>query len=241
MTAITILVLLAPGFDTEEATVPIDYLRRADPNVRIALASTSVPNVTDSSNLTYDVPNATADFLQKQFDLLIVPGGLDGSLALGNDSAAISIIQSHWAAGRLLAASGTAVGVVLARAAGVLNGTRACGYPGTDNLIGDFGGIRDAGPVVVDRNVTSAKGAGVAQWFALAIIRQIWSGSVADSVARDVIWESADYPTPTDLPWQSETNWKGLAIVFTCLAAAFLGIMAYSIWLFVKAGAVQAP
>jgi hypothetical protein len=41
----------------------------------------------------------------------------------------------------------------------------------------------------------------------------------------------------TDLPWQSETNWKALAIVFTVLAAAFLGITAYSIWLFVKAGA----
>jgi len=82
----TVLVLLAPGAEEMEAIIVIDVLRRASMTVTIAGIESSEP-VTCSRNVVVVPDCDLSSVLERDFDVIVLPGGAAGARCL-RDSAA---------------------------------------------------------------------------------------------------------------------------------------------------------
>jgi 4-methyl-5(b-hydroxyethyl)-thiazole monophosphate biosynthesis len=230
----TALILIAPGFETEQALVPLNYFTRAGIATTVARIGTS-NLITDMANITYNITTTVSDVNGTNFSIVVVPGGSPGSQSLAADPTAVSIIRNQANSGGCLASIGGATGVVLAGAAGVVRGKKVCTYPGTEENVSAEGGILLTDPIVIDGNLVTAAGSGVVQAFALAIVGGVVGDDAAQKLAEDLQIVARGYPTPTDLPWQSETNWKAVAIICTVLTVLFAGIVGFTVYLYARA------
>ena len=97
-----ILLLLAPGYEELEAVAVADMLRRAELDVVIAgTISGPVPSAHDIKI----VPDAGLDSVTGQtFDLIVLPGGIDGTENLAKDSRVINMLKEQLQAGRYIGA-----------------------------------------------------------------------------------------------------------------------------------------
>jgi 4-methyl-5(b-hydroxyethyl)-thiazole monophosphate biosynthesis len=212
VSTVSVLLLLAPGFETEEAMVPFNWLRYANANVTLA-AVNSTGVVTDTSNVTYQINTQISQVSMNNYSAVIVPGGQPGTDNLCGDHDTIDLIKRHNLNGSWICSIGSATGLVLAQAAGIMNGRRGCGYPGTDGNITKYGGTKLTTSTVVDGNIISARGSGVAQQFSYEIIKALYNEDMAINVSKLVQQTSDDYPKPI---------WKTLAIIFIAVSSALL-------------------
>jgi 4-methyl-5(b-hydroxyethyl)-thiazole monophosphate biosynthesis len=120
------------------------------------------------------------------FDCMVCPGGMPGSINLAHSWDVMHRLVELSSRGKLICAICAAPAVVLGPA-GLLEGRKAVCYPGQETACPsiEFGAER----VVVDGNVVTARGAGCAVEFALAIIGQLFSETVADKIASDIVWK----------------------------------------------------
>lgn len=175
-------VLLADGFEEVEGLTPIDYLRRVGIDVRVV--GVTGRDVVGGHDIRIDT-DLTIDELDEDFDLLIVPGGGEGSKNLAASPEAVALIKRHFASGGLLAAICAAPALVLHRACGLLQGRRFTGYPGTEKEVS--GAIFVPESVVVDGKLITARGAGVAGEFSLALIAALLDEKTAQELAKKVL------------------------------------------------------
>jgi 4-methyl-5(b-hydroxyethyl)-thiazole monophosphate biosynthesis len=166
-----ILVLLAPGFETIEALLPVDLLRRAKLDVTLASVGHDDLNIKSAQNVTVRCDVKFDQVATQLFDAIICPGGMPGTTNLAGNAKVVAAIQAHNNAGKVVGAICAAPGYVLAEAAKILNGKKACGYPGTDQKINENGGTLLEEPVVVDGNVVTSRGPGTAAQFGLTLVR----------------------------------------------------------------------
>ena len=162
----SVLVPLAPGFEDIEATTIVDILRRA--GIEVVTAGL-LPGLIEGSRGTRVQPDALLDdVLQRDFDMIALPGGLPGANHLRDDARVIGLIKRLAAGGRYTAAV-CAAPIALA-AAGELAGRRATSYPGFIDKLGlaDTTCVDD--PVVVDGKVVTSRGPGTAMDFALMLV-----------------------------------------------------------------------
>jgi DJ-1 family protein len=96
------LVLLAPGFEELEAIAVIDILRRAGVDV-VAAGTMSGP--VKSAREVVIVPEASLnEVLEEPFDLIVLPGGLEGTEHLAADSRVSKLLRDHLNSGRAVGA-----------------------------------------------------------------------------------------------------------------------------------------
>ncbi len=179
-----VLIPIADGFEELEAVTVIDLLRRAQIEVDVA-GLTEGP--VRGSRHTVVVPDISLDAaLHRDYDMVVLPGGLPGATNLDNDPRIHGLLQDMSAAGKYTAAI-CAAPKVLAHA-GVLAGKRATSFPG----ILDEAGLADITieqtAVVQDGKVITSRGPGTAMDFALALIEALAGdtarGSVEDGLKR---------------------------------------------------------
>ena len=161
-----VLVPLAEGVEELEAVTIIDLLRRA--GIQVVSAGLAPGPVTGSRG-TVLVPDSTLDAEQdRDFDMLVLPGGQPGADHLERDQRIQRLIRRLHDDGRYVAAI-CAAPRILARA-GLLDHRTATGYPGTLSPV-DFPRLRlSDDPVVVDANLVTSRGPGTAMDFALCLI-----------------------------------------------------------------------
>ena len=180
----SVLVPLAPGCEEIEAVTVVDILRRA--GIEVTTAGLGDGPVRASRG-TVLLPDVTLDqALTKDYDMVVLPGGMPGSEHLKNDSRVIALLQKMAAAGRYVAAICAAP--MALHAAGIVEGKRATSFPGVlDKLPGTHIYLKDA--VVADGNIVTSRGPGTAMDFALALVE-----ALAGKAKRDAVEAALERP-----------------------------------------------
>lgn len=177
-----IYVFLANGFEECEAITPIDCLRRAGKQVMTVGIGGKVITGAHQIPVTADVTE-DAVVLDKNVEMIVLPGGMPGTLNLGQNETVQKAVQfcseqNKWIAAICAAPS------ILGRA-GLLKGKKATAYPGFER---DLSGAKlSHDTVCVDGKIITAKGAGVALEFGLKLVECLLSKEVRKSLAEKMI------------------------------------------------------
>lgn len=173
-----VLIPLAQGCEELEAVTVIDLLRRAGIEVTtVGLDDQPVK----ASRGTVLMPDTTLEaVLDRDFDMIVLPGGLPGADHLNNDPRIHTLLLQMSEADKYTAAICAAPKVLAS--AGLLNGKHATSFPGAlDNIQTDDLHYEQTA-VVVDGKVITSRGPGTAMDFALTLIEQLVSKAKRDEV-----------------------------------------------------------
>ncbi len=164
-----VLVPLAGGFEEIEAVTIIDVLRRAE--IEVLLASLNDEKAVKGANgITVLADMQVKDVDVATLDMIILPGGWDGTYALADDENVQSILKEMDAKGKNIAAICAAPFAL--NKAGVLKKNYTC-YPSVEEQIRKDGYLGDIAKVVEDENVLTSRGPGTALCFALEIVKKL--------------------------------------------------------------------
>jgi len=173
-----VLVPLAQGCEELEAVTVIDLLRRA--GITVDSAGLDERPVRGSRG-TVLVPDITLDeALTRDYDMIVLPGGLPGADHLKNDARVIELVSRMAALDKYTAAI-CAAPRVLAQA-GLLHGKRATSFPGALDVAAIPGIDYSDQPVVRDGRVITSRGPGTAMDFALELIEVLSGRQQRDTV-----------------------------------------------------------
>lgn len=162
----SVLVPLAEGAEELEAVTVVDLLRRA--GIEVVVAGLQSGPVRCSRGTVIAPDMALDEALMRDYDMLVLPGGQPGATHLEADARIIALVQRMAQAQRYTAAICAAPRVLAT--AGVLDGRRATGFPGTLDPVRHPHVRIEEQPVVADGRVVTSRGPGTAMDFALALI-----------------------------------------------------------------------
>ncbi len=179
----SVLVPLAEGFEDLEAVTITDLLTRA--GVETVTAGL-LPGPVRGSRGTSIVPSCQLDeAMDKDFDMIVLPGGQPGATHLEQDKRIISLIQTMYNKGKYVTAICAAPKVLAL--AGVLNNKQATCYPGTFTEK-DFPKIALSNdPVVVSDTVITSRSPGTAMDFTLTLIEVLLGKEERDLVEQGLV------------------------------------------------------
>ncbi len=170
-------VMLAPGFEIAEATVPIDIMRRAGIDVQIV--SITPFNDVEASNGVVVVADALLEDTDlSDGDLIFLPGGMPGATNLSDCEPLRESILQYNAAGKWLAAI-CAAPLVYGRL-GLLNGKNATCYPGFESQL--EGATYTAELVTEDGNITTGEGPAAAMPYGYKLLSYYASADVVEAL-----------------------------------------------------------
>ena len=178
----TACILLAEGFEEVEAITPADYLRRA--GIDVSIAGIAGKRVRGCHGIVIEA-DSDPEALDKDYDAIVIPGGMPGARNLADNALVRSLIIQHYEKGKLIAAICASPSVVLHAACNLLQGKKFTGYPGTEDQI--KGGHFFAERVVVDGNIITSQGPGTADEFAISIISVLEGPQQANEVVQHAL------------------------------------------------------
>ena len=176
-------VLLADGCEEVEAITPVDYLRRA--GIETVTAGLGSRDIVGAHGIAMAADCVLEDRDDEDYDCVVVPGGNRGAQALAASPVAVAFIRRHAAEGALVAAICAAPALVLGEACGLLGGKAFTCYPGMEGRVPD--GLFSPERVVVDGRLVTARSAGCAGEFAVAIVRALAGDRAADELSAAVL------------------------------------------------------
>ncbi len=159
-----VYLFLADGFEEIEALTPLDVLRRAQIPVCTVGVGTNHPCGTHDISVKVDISESELDL--SDMTAVILPGGMPGTHNLELSSEVQRAI-AYAVENKLLVAAICAAPSILGHADYLKNRKATC-FPGFEDALS--GAILVKEPVVLDGNFLTAKGAGVALEFSLAIV-----------------------------------------------------------------------
>ena len=177
-------IYLAEGFEEVEMVSVADILRRAGVEVQLVsltekLAVTGAHAITVQADIAFSAASKLAD-------AIILPGGGPGTQNMLASTALHARLNAHLVAGKQVAAI-CAAPMVLAKA-GILQGRKACCFPGCENSLVEGGATISAYNVVTDSLITTSRGAGTAAAFGLALARLLVGDDKATEVGRAMLF-----------------------------------------------------
>ena len=172
---------LADGFEEVEAIAPVDMLRRAGVEVKTVGVTGDV--VASSHNIKV-VPDILIDeiVLDDNLEAVILPGGFPGATNLEESVQVQKAIDFADEKGKYICAICAAPQILGHK--GLLKGKEAIAYPGFEAEL--EGAKISEDYVVLDGNIITAKGAGVATEFGLKIVSVLVSEAVAEKIGKAI-------------------------------------------------------
>ena len=175
----TVLVPIANGTEELEAIAIIDVLRRAGAAVTVASVETDM-TITASRGVRIVADCSIAECRSRSWDMVALPGGIPGSEHLRDSEELHRILEDQVRNQRPYAAICAAPALVLNHH-GLLENRRATCHPGFTDHLGEREGTGLR--VVVDGDCITARGAGVAIEFALALVERLYGRAKREAVA----------------------------------------------------------
>ncbi len=176
-------IFMADGCEEMEGLTVVDIARRANMEI-VMISVTGKREVTGSHDVTF-LADALAD--EADYDALdgiVLPGGMPGTLHLGENETVNTVIKSFAAAGKLVCAICAAPSVL--GAAGILNGKRATCHPGFEEKL--IGAETSEDAVVRDGAVITSRGMGTAIPFALEIVRYFSDEETVERIRKGLVY-----------------------------------------------------
>ena len=172
---------LADGFEEVEAIAPVDMLRRAGVEVKTVGVTGEVIDGRHGIKVIpdIDIEDITLD---ESLEAVILPGGLPGATNLEESNGVQKAIDYANEKGKYVCAICAAPQILGHK--GLLAGKKAIAYPGFE---GELKGAEISGEyVVLDGNIITAKGAGVATEFGLMIVSVLKGDALADEIGKAI-------------------------------------------------------
>ncbi len=181
-----VTVFLADGFEEIEAVTPIDILRRGGVEVRTCSISES-KTVTGAHGIPF-MADTTLDSLFDGEDVILLPGGMPGTIHLKACETLCKRIRSHREKGGMLAAICAAPTVF-----GELNLLReesATCYPGMEEGLNCKTVSKEK--TVFSGGILTSRGAGTAADFAFRLLALLKGKEVSEKLAQAMCYEEAE-------------------------------------------------
>ena len=176
-----VYVFMADGTEEVEALTVIDLLRRARVDV-VTVSAMGEKQVTTSHNIKVEADELYGQSDYMDGDMIVLPGGMPGTLHLKNHEALRKVLFAYKDAGKYLAAICAAPSVYGWN--GMLEGKKATCYPGFEEEL--KGAIATGEGVVTDGQFITSKGLGTAIDFSLELITLLDSAETAENIAKAV-------------------------------------------------------
>jgi len=178
------VVCLANGFEEIEAVGIIDILRRADIFTTVTSLS-GVREVTGAHDIKVSADELFDDIDFSGYDLIVLPGGMPGSVNLKNHTGLRERIMDFHKKGRLLGAICAAP--IVFGDLGILENRNATCYPGFGNQLKLAHVKTDR--VVVDQNIITGIGPGAVFDFTLTLVERLAGKEKAGLVAGQMLYK----------------------------------------------------
>ena len=157
-------IFMADGCEEIEGLTVVDVVRRAKMEI-VMLSITGKKEVTSSHGVTFLADALAEETGYEDLDGIVLPGGMPGTLHLGEHTGLCRLLQDFAAEGKKVAAICAAPSVL--GALGILKEKKAVCYPGfEEKLTGAQVGTQE---VARDGNITTSRGLGTAIPFALEL------------------------------------------------------------------------
>ncbi|WP_022668146.1 DJ-1 family glyoxalase III [Desulfospira joergensenii] len=175
----SVLVPVAQGIEEMEAITIIDVLRRAE--ARVTVASVDELQIKASRGTVFMADALIKDCMDKEFDLIVLPGGIPGAMNLQKSKELEILLKKQAEKEKYYGAICASPAVVLHHHGLVRPGRVTC-HPGFAGQI-ENGAVLDRN-VVKDQNCITSKGAGTALEFALELVSLLYSGETVEGVKK---------------------------------------------------------
>lgn len=171
-----VYLFLANGFEEVEALTPVDVLRRA--GVEVTTVGIGGTEVRGSHGITVRADAAETDVTPDDVTAVILPGGMPGTKNLDVSDTVRRFLSAAVERGAVIGAICAAPSVLGHQ--GILRGKRATCFPGFEPELTGATVLPDI--VVTDGRIITAKGAGAALPFALALASALAGADKAAAV-----------------------------------------------------------
>ncbi len=179
-----VAVCAADGSEEVETLTVVDILRRAGIEVDL-VSSQNRGKFKSSHDIEIITDKNIRDVEFKEYDGMVIPGGLKGVENLGNNVPVINALQDMNEAGKLVAA--ICAGPTVLGKAGILHGVKATVYPGMDRELNGAEYVDK--PAVRDGNKITGRSMASSIEFALEIVEFLLDKETADKVASGIVFE----------------------------------------------------
>ena len=179
-----LMICMADGCEEIEALTVVDFARRAGLTIDMVSVS-GKEEVIGSHKIKIGVDKSLKDTNAKDYDGVILPGGMPGTNYLREDVKVIETVKNFAKSDKLVAAICAAPTVL--GYAGVLEGKNASCYPGMED--GLAGAKANTKEVNVDGNIITSRGLGTAIPFALSIIAYFLGKDKAAQISDSIVYQ----------------------------------------------------
>ena len=176
-------IFLSDGCEEIEALTVVDTLRRTGLEITMISINNST-SVTGSHGIPFIADTTFENVNFDEYDAIVLPGGMPGTIHLGEHEGVTSIVKDFFAKGKLVCAICAAPSVL--GAAGILQGRHATCHPGFEEKL--TGAITSTDPVVTDGNVITSRGMGTVIDFGLAIVSYFGSEELVEDVRKHLVY-----------------------------------------------------
>ena len=181
---VKVAIFLATGFEEIEALTVVDLLRRV--HVEIDMVSvTGEKKAIGSHNIIVETDKTINQLNFNEYDMLILPGGMPGTLNLEACEVLMSQTDAFYKQDKWLAAICAAPSILGHRH--MLEGRLACCYPGFEKDL--LGANVSLEPVCVDGKIITSRGMGTSIPFGLAIAGILCGQDKAEEMAKTIVYK----------------------------------------------------
>lgn len=178
------IIFLADGFEEVEALTVVDYLRRVDIDIETVSINKEY-NVIGAHNIEVIADKKIEDIKSmKDFQGIIIPGGMPGSTNLRDDNRVIDLVKQANDEDKMVAA--ICAGPIVLDKAGIIQDKDVTSFPGFEDKLKGANYREDI--VVRDGNIITSRGPYLAADFAMEIVRYILGEDKVNELKESILY-----------------------------------------------------